>query len=49
MYLFVLKGLVNMHDDGVGILLAQQELVNECLYLRILALWELAMSVTTLD
>ena len=47
--LFVLEGLVNMHDDGVGILLAKQELINEGLYLRILALGELAVSVTALD
>ena len=46
---FVLEGLVNMHDDGVGILLAKQELVDEGLYLRILALGELAVSVTALD
>ena len=38
-----------MHDYGVGILLTQQELVNECLNLRILALGELAVSVTALD
>ena len=49
LYFFILEGFVNMHDDGVGILLAKQELVNEGLYLGILALGELAVTVLALD